>query len=117
MDLAGSSREELANINNNELGRIADLVLSPLPPPPPCDGCVYRLHALPFTSLSHLNGQHTHVLLLCTNPNIHIAGDTNCDHHIVTGVLSFIIILISGVAAFVIILLLLKIRRQNLILQ
>ena len=63
----GSSREELAYINNNELGGIANLALSPLPPPPPCDGCVYRLHALPFTSLSHLNGQHTHVLLLYTN--------------------------------------------------
>ena len=70
-------------------------------------------------------GQHSQLLLHCIYQcmkHSYVLGDTtatssgNDDHTIsvVAGVMSLVIILISGVAAFVIILLILKIRRQSL---
>ena len=117
MDLADNSKKELAYINNNELGRIADLapIHYHLPHPVMVIYTDYMLFHSPPSLILMVNTPMCYCF--AQNKNIHVAGDTNSDHHIVTGVLSFIIILISGVAAFVIILLILKIRSQNLILQ
>ena len=82
-------------------------------------GCVTACSST-LTQLPHLNVYH----LLLFGTNIHVAGDTTSsgtdDHHttsVVAGVMSLVIILVSGVAAFVIILFLLKIWSQSLILQ